>query len=365
MHPDLSIIIPTYNEEENIQDTIQKISNTLRPANIPFEIIIVDDSSTDTTQFIVADLIFRHYPVVLITRTKDPGLSQSVIAGINKARGNIVVVTDADLSHDISLIPDMYKEIKNNGTDIVIGSRYTEGGGIKDWSLKRHVISWGATFLGRLLFPKIADPISGFFGIKRDLIIHNPSINPSCGYKILLELLSKCQWDKTTELPYIFTNRKVGESKLNKSTIVQFAKQFIDNALFPGRGREEIMRVARFAVVGISGIAVNMIVLLLLKDYIPLIAASFVAIELSILSNFTLNDSWTFKKIKNNTWINRLLNFNFVSFGGMIINIVVLTILSFFGIWYVLGNFVGIGMAFFWNFLANRRITWVNFSPKC
>ena len=87
MHPDLSIIIPTFNEEENIQDTIQKISHTLRLTSTLFEIIVVDDSSTDKTQQIVIDLIARRYPVVLVTRTKDPGLSQSVLEGINQARG--------------------------------------------------------------------------------------------------------------------------------------------------------------------------------------------------------------------------------------------------------------------------------------
>ena len=155
MHPDLSIIIPTFNEEENIQDTIQKISHTLRLTTMPFEIIVVDDSSTDKTQLIVTDLIPRSYPVVLVTRTKDPGLSQSVLEGINKARGSVVVVTDADLSHDITLIPSMYNEIKNNNIDIVIGSRYMKGGGIKDWPLKRRIISWGATFLSKILFPQI------------------------------------------------------------------------------------------------------------------------------------------------------------------------------------------------------------------
>ena len=367
MRPDLSVIIPTFNEEENIQSTIQKISYILRPANIPFEILVVDDSSTDKTQLVVTDLIIRHYPVVLVTRAKDPGLSQSVMEGIERTKGSVVVVTDADESHDINLIPQMYNEIKNGGCNIVIGSRYISGGGIKNWPLKRRVISWGATFLGRLLFPKITDPISGFFGVKRDLIINSPSINPRCGYKILMEILSKCQWDSVKELPYVFTNRKVGESKLNKSTIVQFAKQFIDNALFPGRGKKELMRVARFAVVGLSGIVVNMSFLILFKEFLsaPLILASAAAIEISIITNFILNDKWTFQGFNNNSWICRLISFNGVSIGGAIINVVILTLLTTIGIWYVLGNLIGIGVAFIWNFLMNRKVTWVENSPKC
>ncbi len=357
MRPDLSVIIPTYNEEENIQETIQKISHILRLTSTPFEIIIVDDSSTDKTQLIVTDLILRKYPVVLLTRTKDPGLSQSVMTGIEKARGSVIVCTDADLSHDVTLIPQIYNEIKNNNTDIVIGSRYMKGGGIKDWPLKRRVISWGATFLSRILFPQITDPVSGFFGIKRDLVIHTPSIQPR-GYKILFEFLGKCRWHSIKELPYVFTNRKLGNSKLKTTTMIDFIKQLINISLFPGHAWGELRKMACFAAVGITGIAVNMISLVLLKNYLPLLGASFIAIELSIISNFTINDAWTFKEINPGTWLHRMLSFNAVSVGAMVINMVVLAILTTFGVWYVAANLVGILLGFAWNFIGNRRTTW-------
>jgi dolichol-phosphate mannosyltransferase len=357
MRPDLSVIIPTYNEEENIQDTIQKISHTLRLTTILFEIIVVDDSSTDKTQLIITDLITRRYPVVLVTRTKDPGLSQSVIAGINKARGNIVAVTDADLSHSIDIIPAMYNEIKNNNTDIVIGSRYISGGGIKDWPLKRRIISWGATFLSRILFPEITDPISGFFAIKRNLVVHTPSIKPR-GYKILLEFLGKCRWHTFKEIPYIFQNRKLGNSKLKTTTIIDFIKQLIGISIFPGRAWDELKRIFCFGIVGITGIAVNMVALVALKNYLPLIGASFIAIELAIISNFILNDAWTFKENNNGTWLHRMISYNGVAIGGMIINMVALVILATLGLWYVVANLIGILLGFAWNFLANRKTTW-------
>lgn len=357
MRPDLSIIIPTYNEAENVQPTIQKISHTLRNSDVPFEIIIVDDNSTDETQKIVIDLIARRYPVVLITRTKDPGLSQSVMEGIERARGNVVVVTDADLSHDISIIPDMYKEIKTTNTDIVIGSRYMPSGGIKDWPLKRRIISCGATFLSRILFPQITDPVSGFFAIKKDLVIHTVSIKPR-GYKILLEFLGKCRWHSVKELPYTFQNRKQGNSKLKTSTMVDFLRQLINISLFPGRAWDELRKIINFGIVGLTGIAVNMIALAILKDYIPLIGASFLAIELSIISNFILNDVWTFRENNNNTWLNRMLSYNGVALGGMVINIIVLVMLALFGVWYILANLIGIVLGFAWNFLGNRRLTW-------
>jgi dolichol-phosphate mannosyltransferase len=357
MRPDLSIIIPTFNEEENIQNTIQKISHTLRLTSIPFEIIIVDDSSTDKTQQITIDLIARRYPVVLVTRTKDPGLSQSVIAGINKARGNVVVVTDADLSHDVSIIPQMYDEIKNNNSDIVIGSRYMSNGGIKDWPLKRRVISWGATFLSSVLFPQITDPVSGFFAIKKNLVLNTPNVKPR-GYKILLEFLGKCRWHSFKEIPYTFQNRKLGNSKLKTTTIIDFIKQLISISIFPGRAWDELKRIFCFGIVGITGVAVNMIALSIFKNYLPLIGASFIAIELAIISNFILNDAWTFKENNNGTWLHRMISYNGVAVGGMVINMVALVILTTIGVWYVVANLVGILLGFAWNFLVNRKTTW-------
>lgn len=357
MHPDLSIIIPTFNEEENIQDTIQKISHTLRLTSTLFEIIVVDDSSTDKTQQIVIDLIARRYPVVLVTRTKDPGLSQSVLEGINRARGSVVVVTDADLSHDTTLIPSMYNEIKTNNFDIIIGSRYIKGGGIKDWPLKRRIISWGATFLSKILFPQITDPVSGFFAIKKDIVLHTPHIVPK-GYKILLEFLGKCRWYTCKEIPYIFQNRQRGHSKLKTSTMINFVKQLINIALFPGRAWDELRKAINFGIIGVIGVAVNMVALTILKNYISLIGASFIAIELAIISNFILNDMWTFKEINNGTWLHRMFSFNAVSVGSMIINIVTLAILTMLGVWYVVANLIGIIIGFGWNFIMNRKTTW-------
>lgn len=357
MHPDLSIIIPTYNEAENIQNTIQHISHIVRNSNVPFEIIIVDDSSTDNTQQIVIDLIARRYPVVLITRAKDPGLSQSVMAGIEKARGSVVVVTDADLSHSVELIPTMYNDIKTNNTDIVIGSRYMSGGGIEDWPLKRRIISWGATFLSKILFPQTTDPISGFFGIKKDLVLNTPNLRPK-GYKILLEFLGKCKWNKITELPYTFKNRKLGNSKLKTTTIVDFIKQLIDISLYPGRSRDEMHKILCFGLVGLTGIGVNMFGLVIFKNYLPLLVASFVAIELSIITNFVLNDQWTFKENNYNTFLHRMISYNGVAAVGMLINMVTLGLLTLFGVWYVAANFIGILLGFAWNFLGNRKLTW-------
>ena len=353
----LTIIIPTYNEELTIGPTIGKISEILDPTHIPYEILIVDDSSRDTTAEIVGHLSGL-FPVRLRIRTIDRGLSQSVVEGFRYAAGDIIVVTDADQSHDLSIIPQMYQEIVN-GTDIVIGSRYLPEGGIVDWPLSRRVISFGATFLARLLFPELTDPVSGFFAVKKDIAVNAP-LKPR-GYKILLELLGKSNWQTVKELPYTFTNRKEGESKLKTNTIMDYIFQVINIFQFPGHAQEERRKLIRFMCVGLSGIVVNMFLLSVFKDYfgLSLMLSSIIAIETSILTNFSLNDIWTFGD--DNTKLDvvrRLISFNGISIGGMLINITVLTALTSLGMYYIFANLAGILVAFGWNFVVNRHITW-------
>jgi dolichol-phosphate mannosyltransferase len=358
MSLDFSVIIPTFNESETIQHTILTIDSVLQKTNINYEILIVDDNSPDKTGNIVAKMSVS-FPVRLITRTSDPGLSQSVIEGFKQARGNIIAVTDADLSHDVSILPQMYETCLTN--DVVIGSRYMQGGGIKDWPFKRRIISWGATFLSKILFPSVTDPVSGFFAVKKELVFHT-NLQP-CGYKILLEILGKSYWHTVYEIPYVFTNRTVGDSKLRSKTIFDFIRHLITIARFPGRASREITKIKKFALVGFTGVFVNSIALAFLVEWLsfPIVGASFLSVEIAIISNFVLNDSWTFKDHKNiNPWLHRLISFNSLCVGGLIINVAVLGILSSFGLYYLISNLFGIGIAMSWNFLSNRKLTWKN-----
>lgn len=218
---DLTVIIPTYNESETIINTIAKIQDAI-PSTLSYQILIVDDNSPDGTASLVRNL--NAYNVDVMVRVYDHGLSQSVVSGFHFACSDVIVVTDADLSHDVSVIPEMYNKIKA-GYDIVIGSRYMEGGGIYGWPLKRRVISLGATCIAKCFYPKLTDPVSGFFAVKKSLVTTAP-LKPS-GYKILLEVLSKCPGASIIELPYIFTDRTIGESKLNTKIIYEYVKQIM------------------------------------------------------------------------------------------------------------------------------------------
>jgi dolichol-phosphate mannosyltransferase len=364
---DLTVIIPTYKEEANIRNIVTEVDAVFRRNNLNGEILVVDDNSPDGTISIVNEIKKAKPNVNILVRLADHGLSQSVADGFIHASSDILVVIDADLSHPPALIPTMYHEIMG-GNDVVIGSRYMDGGGIKKWPLKRRVISLGATFLGRLLFPDVSDPVSGFFAVRKS-VVANATLKPR-GYKILLEVLGKGTWEKDKEIPFEFVDREIGTSKLKLKTIIEYAQQVIDITLFSFTHHQsaawrEWKKLFKFGLVGFSGIFVNMGLLIFLKEYagfsIPV--ASLFAIELSILSNFLLNDFWTFRDLQNHKlskWWHRLLSFQIVSVGGAFINFVTLNILTYImGIDYRLANIIGILIAFGWNFIINRNFTWM------
>ena len=365
---EITVIIPTFNEEANIADIIEAVNSTLSANNIRGGILVVDDESRDKTIKIVQNLTLKYNNLKIIVRHEDHGLSQSVIEGFKQANSDIFIVIDADFSHPPVLIPLFYREIRK-GADVVIGSRYIHGGKIQQWPLKRRVLSLGATGLGRILFPEITDPVSGFFALRKE-VISGVQLHPR-GYKILMEVLGKGQWKSIVEIPFTFTDRQNGESKLTFCIISDYAKQILSLAEYSLTSRNnqiwnEWKKMVKFGFVGFSGVLVNVGFLYLFTEYLGLyyITASVLAIEIAILNNFFLNDYWTFDlKDEVNSFtqsrLKRFFSFQCVSIIGLIINIGILYILTdFFGIYYLVSNLIGILIVFFWNYLVNRHITW-------
>lgn len=232
----ISIVIPTYNEKDNITKLITKISNTLE--GYEYELIVVDDDSPDGTAEIVEELS-KNYPITVLRRNEKLGLASAILHGFQYAKGDILGVIDADLQHPPEYIKK-FVHVVNNGCDIAIGSRYTEGGRIEGWSMFRHIVSKGAILLSRPL-TNIKDPVSGYFFIKRD-VIDNISFNP-IGYKILLEILIKGSYDNVKEIPYTFKIRKKGKSKLGGNEYINYLKllyhlyKFESKRILNGDGR--------------------------------------------------------------------------------------------------------------------------------
>jgi dolichol-phosphate mannosyltransferase len=226
---DLTVIIPTFNEEANIRNIVMAVNAVYYEHSLNGQILVVDDNSSDATISIVKDLKRTNENVEILVREKDHGLSQSVADGFIHGASDIFIVIDADFSHPPILIPRMLGEIRR-GSDVVIGSRYMRGGGIRDWPLKRRIISLGATVLGRSLFPTITDPVSGFFAVRKSVVSQAP-LKPR-GYKILLEVLGKGHWQHSTEIPFEFIDRENGTSKLKLKTLIDYAFQILDIFIF-------------------------------------------------------------------------------------------------------------------------------------
>ncbi|BFI73313.1 dolichol monophosphate mannose synthase [Nanoarchaeota archaeon] len=281
---ELSIIIPTLNEKDNIKELIDRIKNNLK--DIDYEIIFVDDGSNDGT--IEEINKYKNNNIILIERGRKKGLGSAFLDGLKVSRGKYVVLMDSDLQHPPELLKTMYEKVKDY--DIIIASRYVKGGKIEDWSLIRKIISKSAIFLSHLLLPetkKIKDTMSGYFIIRKDLL-NNFNITDPFEYKVLLDILVKIKPEKILEIPYSFKERKKGKSKLNKKIIFIYLKQIIK--LFSWG------QFLKFSIVGLSGIFVNLFSLYLLYIFLPFYISSFLAIFISIIWNFIWSDIWIFRE---------------------------------------------------------------------
>lgn len=221
----ISITIPTYNEKENIGKLIRAIHDVL--GRYEYEMIVVDDNSPDGTAE-VAEELSNIYPIRILKRDKKLGLASAILHGFQNSKGEILGVIDADLQHPPIYIESFIFSVFN-GYDIVIGSRYIDGGKIEGWSTYRSIISKGAILLSRPL-TNIKDPMSGYFFIKKN-VIENITFNP-IGYKILLEILTKGSYKNIEEIPYTFKVRENGDSKLDTYEYINYLKLLYHLYLF-------------------------------------------------------------------------------------------------------------------------------------
>ncbi len=341
----ISIVIPTFNEKENLEELLRRIDSSLR--GIDYEVVIVDDNSPDGTAEEALKLSER-YPVRVMLRAERSGLSSAVLDGMKMARGDIICVMDADLQHPPELLKELYERILEG--DIVIASRYVKGGSVEGWSFLRRLISRASILLARLLIPKvrgIRDTSSGYFMIKRECL--DPEINPR-GFKILLEILAKTECTRIYEVPYSFGLRKHGESKLGLSTMINYLLQLLELSPF-----------IKFSIIGALGTLVNLLSLYAMRYLIGLEheLASIIAIEISLLNNFTLNDIWTFRKRRRGSLISSLLNYHLANLIGITTQFLVsMSLHRFIGVESILSQFIGIIMGFIVNYSLSRRIVW-------
>ena len=220
----LALVVPTYNERDRLPELVRAIFDVYQAAGVDGEIVIVDDNSPDGTGNLADELALR-FPIRVIHRGGKLGLGTAVIDGFNASEAEYVGVIDADLSHPPDLVPRMLRAIQDAHADIVIGSRYIPGGGTRNWELSRVLMSRFACLLARGLTP-VKDVTSGFFLIRRDLA-RGVAISAG-GFKICLELLIRSAPKLVIEVPYVFTGRTAGESKMNLAEATGYLKQLRD-----------------------------------------------------------------------------------------------------------------------------------------
>lgn len=290
--PILSIVVPTYNERSNLRTLVRLVATALE--GLAWEMIVVDDDSPDLTWREVRELAHEGYPLRCIRRVGRRGLSSAVVEGAMSASAECVAVMDADLQHDEALLPHMLKILLRDEADLVIASRYLEGGGLGEWDESRRRMSSLAGWLAKLVMQHgVSDPMSGFFMTRRlvfDKAVHGLSQQ---GYKILLDLLSSSKEElRVREVPYVFRDRLSGESKLDVMILAEYAFLLIDkvsHGYIPPR-------FVMFSIVGGFGLVVHLGVLRLLHlTQTPFLHAQMIATFVAMAFNFIINNVVTYR----------------------------------------------------------------------
>ena len=352
----ISIIIPTYNERDVILHTIEGIHKALGDAH-DYEIIVCDDDSPDLTWKLIQDRTKDDHRLRILRRRSDKGLSTAVVDGFDHAKGDLLAVMDADGQHDERILPTMLRKAEH--ADLVLPSRFIKGGGVSGWSKSRLLISRSFALLSRpLLRSKVSDPMSGYFLIRREVYERVKHDLDTRGYKILLSILFASQHLKglrIKEVPYVFRPRELGESKAGVKVAFQYIGMLISQLVRSNR------RFLKFSAVGLSGVVVNFAILIFFTEIIGLyyVYSSLIAIETSVITNFLLNNAWTWNNQSYSYgFLSRFLRFNLVSIIALFLNVIVLySLTEYLGLWYIISNACGILAATLVNFSVNNLWT--------
>ncbi|MBU0617776.1 MAG: polyprenol monophosphomannose synthase [Planctomycetes bacterium] len=215
----VSVVVPTYNERDNLAPLVERVFATLEPESA--ELLIVDDDSPDGTATYAEELSHKH-PIRCLVRRHERGLATAVILGLRQARGELCVVMDADLSHPPEAIPKLLEVMHDPRVQMVIGSRFVPGGSVDlKWPLHRRLNSWAARMLARPL-TRAKDMMAGFFCVRRrELALDR--LDP-IGYKIALELIVRHGWKRVVEVPITFADRSAGQTKLNLAEQLRYVR---------------------------------------------------------------------------------------------------------------------------------------------
>jgi dolichol-phosphate mannosyltransferase len=358
--PRLTVVVPCYNEAGNVAEMVRRLDAAL--AGLSWEVVFVDDDSPDGTAAIAKAIAAGDARVRCIRRVGRRGLSSACIEGILSSAAPFVAVIDGDLQHDERLLAGMLAALEAGEADLVIGSRHLAGGSAEsgfDISRQR-LSSFGTRLAERFLPVRVTDPMSGFFAVRRDVFEQvAPRLNGT-GFKILLDLiLSAHRPLRVKELAYSFRPRAAGESKLDFGVMIEFLGLLVDKAL----GGVLPLRFLAFAAVGLSGVAVHMLVLALAHGVGPLgfEAATWLATLIAMTTNFLINNRVTYRdrRLRGRALLRGLVLFYLVCGIGAAANSGIATILVRDGVvGWGLAGVTGALMTVVWNYVMSSTLVW-------
>ena len=289
----LSLVVPTYDEADNIEALLRSLHEVLTGCRVGFEILVVDDDSPDRTWEVARNLASELPGIRVIRRTGASGLATAVTCGWAHARGEILGVIDGDGQHPPAVVADLLAAMADR-TDVAVASRHVPGGGVSNWSAFRRLLSRCAQALGLLLLPgtvgRVTDPMSGYFLVRRD-VIADTDLDP-VGYKILLEVLARGDVRRVAERPYVFLERERGESKVSARHYVDYLRHLMRLRLHPLRSRA----LVRYLIVTALALLADAMTFLWIFDSQGwnLTRSAAIAGEVGILLTVLLHDLWTF-----------------------------------------------------------------------
>ncbi|HTT84679.1 MAG TPA: glycosyltransferase family 2 protein [Rhizomicrobium sp.] len=354
----LSVVIPTFNEAGNVREIVARLDRTLK--GIAWEAIFVDDDSPDGTAEMVKSVASRDARVRCLKRLGRRGLAGACIEGMLASSAPYVAVMDADLQHDERILPRMLAALTADSADLVVGSRYIQGGSAESFSAERARFSRTATGLTRrLLGVELSDPMSGFFMLKRDRLDEVAGQLSPVGFKILLDVVLTAKHRlRVVEIPYEFGARLHGQSKFDAA--VGF--EFIGLALAKMTGGVIGPRFISFGLVGTSGLAVHLIVLRLAFETLTMSfsVAQSVATFAAMVSNFLLNNALTYhdRRLSGKGLLFGFIGFCAIGSVGAITNVGLASWLySREPTWWLAGA-AGAIMGAFWNYSMSSQFVW-------
>jgi dolichol-phosphate mannosyltransferase len=354
----LSVVVPTFNERDNVTKLFRKLEATL--AGVAWEVIFVDDNSPDGTSDVVRALARQDSRVRCIRRIGRRGLSGACIEGILASSAPYAAVMDADLQHDETQLPTMLALLQAGKAELVVGSRYVEGGSAASFNKQRADASALATEVAkRVLRVSIADPMSGFFMICRDRFEQLAPQLSTQGFKILLDIVATAGGElRTVEIPYSFGARLHGESKLDSMV----ALDFLGLVLAKLTSDAVSLRFLLFAMVGGIGLFVHLGTLYIALELfnVPFAEAQAVGAFVAMTSNFILNNFLTYRdqRLRGFAILRGLLAFYLVCSVGLFANVgVAFSVYDQEPIWWLAGA-AGALMGVVWNYAMSGLFVW-------